>query len=119
MYKRQAREWFGGRERMTVFEWHHDAFTIPPGATRVLGNAFNENQGYVLDDRHVGFQCHVEMTRELVTSWCDMSPDELPATSTPARQSRADILGGLDARVASLNALADGIYARWARALAH
>ena len=44
-----------------------------------------------------------------------MSPDELPATSTPSRQSRADILGGLDARVASLNALADGIYARWAR----
>ena len=47
------------------------------------------------------------------------SPDELPATSTPSRQSRADILGGLDARVASLNALADGIYARWARGLAH
>lgn len=114
-----AREWFGGRDSMNVFEWHYDAFTIPPGAARVLANAFNENQAYVLDDRHIGFQCHVEMTRELVTAWCDMAPDELPAVSTPSRQSRADILGGLDAHVASLNALADGVYARWARALAH
>jgi hypothetical protein len=52
----------------------------PPAATRVLTNAHNANQGYVLDDRHVGFQCHVEMTRELVTTWCDMAPGELPAT---------------------------------------
>jgi len=114
-----AREWFGGRERMNVFEWHYDAFTIPPGATRVLTNPFNENQAYVLDGRHIGFQCHVEMTRELVTTWCGMAPDELPAASTPSRQSRDDILRDLDAHVASLNVLADGIYARWARGLAH
>ena len=112
-----AREWFGGRERMSVFEWHYDAFTIPPGATRVLTNAFNANQGYVLDERHIGLQCHVEMTRELVTAWCDMAPGEFPATSTPERQSRDEVLRDLDRRVASLNVLADGIYARWARGL--
>ena len=48
-----------------------------------------------------------------------MAPDELPAASTPSRQSRDDILRDLDAHVASLNVLADGIYARWARGLAH
>jgi GMP synthase-like glutamine amidotransferase len=110
-------EWFGGRERMNVFQWHYDAFTIPPGATRILRNAFNANQAYVLDDRHVGFQCHVEMDHELVTTWCDMAPGELPATSTPSRQSRGDILHDLDARLASLNAIADGIYVRWSRHL--
>ncbi|MEO8486673.1 MAG: type 1 glutamine amidotransferase [Betaproteobacteria bacterium] len=112
-----SEEWFGGRDRMTVFQWHYDAFTIPPDATRVLGNARNANQGYVLDDRHIGFQCHVEMTRELVTTWCDMAPDELPPVSDDARQSREDILHGLDARVASLNAIADGVYERWSRHL--
>ena len=114
-----AGEWFGGQRRMNVFQWHYDAFTIPPGATRVLRNAHNANQGYVLDGRHVGFQCHVEMTRDLVTTWCDMAPDELPAASSGARQSRAEIERDLDDRVRALNALADGIYARWSRNLAH
>jgi GMP synthase-like glutamine amidotransferase len=114
-----AREWFGGRQRMNVFEWHYDAFTIPPGARRVLRNAHNENQAYVLDERHIGLQCHVEMTRELVTTWCAMAGDELPETSRPQRQSRDEILRDLDARVAALNVLADGIYARWARSLGH
>jgi GMP synthase-like glutamine amidotransferase len=112
-----ASEWFGGRARMNVFQWHYDAFTIPPGATRVLRNAHNPNQGYVLDDRHIGFQCHVEMTHELVTTWCDMAPGELPAASGGARQSRDDIVRDLDGRVAALNALADGVYERWSRHL--
>jgi GMP synthase-like glutamine amidotransferase len=114
---RAAVDWFGGQRTLRVFQWHYDAFTIPPGATRVLRNAHNANQGYVIDDRHIGLQCHVEMTRELVTTWCDMAPAELPARSSGARQSRDDILRDLDGRVQGLNALADGIYARWSRAL--
>ena len=112
-----AREWFGGRPRFAAFQWHYDAFELPPMATRILTNDFVANQGYVIDDRHLGFQCHVEMTRELVTAWCDMAPGEFPATSTPERQSRDEVLHDLDRRVASLNVLADGIYARWARGL--
>ncbi|MFO1284080.1 MAG: type 1 glutamine amidotransferase [Burkholderiales bacterium] len=113
-----AAEWFGGRDRFTVFQWHYEQFTLPPGAQRVLTNRWNDEQGYVVDGRHIGFQCHVEMTRELVGDWCDMAPDELPAASTAERQSRRDILRGVDDRVAALNAIADGIYARWARGLA-
>jgi len=114
-----ARQWFGDAAAFESFHWHGETFTIPPGATRVLTNAHNANQGYVLDGRHVGFQCHVEMTRELVTTWCDMAPAELPAASNGARQSRADILRDLETRVRSLNALADRIYARWSRRLKH
>ena len=113
-----AREWFGGRERMNVFQWHYDAFTIPPGATRVLANEHNPNQAYVLDGRHIGFQCHIEMTAGMLATWCDMAPGELPATSSPSRQSREAILGNVESRVASLNALADGVYARWSKGLA-
>ena len=53
----------------TTFQWHYDAFALPAGATRVLTNAFNANQAYVVGDRHIGFQCHVEMTRALVETW--------------------------------------------------
>jgi GMP synthase-like glutamine amidotransferase len=112
-------DWFAGRDRFTAFQWHYDAFDVPAGATRVLGNAFNPNQAYVVDDRHIGFQCHVEMTRDLVETWCRSGGDELPLTSTPSQQSRAEILRDVDARVATLNAIADGIYSRWARNLRH
>ncbi|HEX4882785.1 MAG TPA: type 1 glutamine amidotransferase [Casimicrobiaceae bacterium] len=109
-----AREWFGGRERFTTFEWHYEAFTLPPGAQLVLTNAFNRHQAYTVDGRHIGFQGHVEMTAEIARSWIALSSDELPAATTASTQTAADILADLEARVAALNAVADGIYARWA-----
>lgn len=116
--RQAADEWFGGRMRFTTFEWHYEAFTIPPGAKRVLGNAFNENQGYVIDGRHIGFQGHIEMTAEIARSWIALSSDELPAQPTPSTQPAAEILRDLDSRVRALNAVADAVYARWARNLA-
>ena len=112
-----SREWFGGRASFTTFEWHYEAFELPSGAQRVLTNAFNGNQGYVIDGRHVGFQGHVEMTADIARSWIANSPEELPEVSTASTQSAADILASLDARVAALNVVADAIYARWARGL--
>jgi GMP synthase-like glutamine amidotransferase len=110
-------DWFGQLDRFVAFQWHYDAFDLPHGATRVLSNQFNRNQAYVIDDRHIGFQCHVEMTRDLVETWCRTGADELPPVSAPAIQSRADILDNVDAKVATLNGIADGIYARWAQRL--
>ena len=110
-------DWFGGRARFNVFQWHYEAFDLPANATRVLANAWNPNQAYVVDDRHIGFQCHVEMTRDLVETWCRTGADELPQASGDATQSAADILRDVDARVAALNGVADRIYDRWARAL--
>jgi GMP synthase-like glutamine amidotransferase len=112
-----AREWFGGRTRFTTFEWHYEAFTLPPGAVRVLTNAFNENQGYVVDGRHIGFQGHPEMTAEIARTWIALSSDELPAQATASTQTASEILAGLEAKVASLNAVADDVYTRWARHL--
>ena len=115
---RIAREWFGGREQFTTFEWHYEAFTLPPRAERVLTNAFNENQAYVIDGRHIGFQGHIEMTAEIARSWIALSSDELPAQATAATQPAVEILRDLEARVGALNAVADDVYARWARNLA-
>jgi GMP synthase-like glutamine amidotransferase len=111
------REWFGGLPRFAAFQWHYDAFDLPPMATRILTNDVAVNQGFVIDDRHVGFQCHIEMTRELVESWCSTGGGELPARSSTHRQSAADLQSDLDARLAALGAVADGVYARWAQGL--
>ena len=111
------RDWFGGRERFTTFQWHYDVFGLPPGAKRALTNAFNPEQAFVLG-KHIGMQCHVEMTREMVERWCRDGNVELPAQSSAAKQSREAILSDLDARVAALSAVADDIFARWWRGLA-
>ncbi|MGH8799873.1 MAG: type 1 glutamine amidotransferase [Casimicrobiaceae bacterium] len=112
-----AIDWFGGRDRFTTFQWHYDVFELPPGATRVLTNGFNPQQAYALG-KHIGFQCHIEMTREMVETWCRTGADELPAHSSGARQSRDDIFDDLDARLAALSRVADDVYARWALGLA-
>ncbi|MBS0321243.1 MAG: type 1 glutamine amidotransferase [Proteobacteria bacterium] len=112
-----AAPWFGARTTFPVFQWHYDAFALPPGATRLLTNANNPNQAYAIGTRHVGMQCHVEMTAALVDVWCRSGGDELPRASTPAIQSEAEIRRDVEARVAALHGVASGIYAHWVRGL--
>ena len=95
------REWFGGLPRFAAFQWHYDAFDLPPMATRILTNDVAVNQGFVIDDRHVGFQCHIEMTRELVETWCRRRRRAAGALDR-ARQSAADCRAISTARLAAL-----------------
>ena len=111
------RDWFGGRSSFETFQWHFESFAIPTGATAVLGNDCTPNQAYVVDDRHIGFQCHIEMTAPLVETWLATGAHELPGRSTPAMQTAADIRRDLDVRIGSLHKVADDVYARWASAL--
>jgi GMP synthase-like glutamine amidotransferase len=110
-------DWFGNRTKFETFQWHFDAFALPEGATRVLTNRYNENQAYVVDDRHIGMQCHVEMTHELVATWLTSAAGELPNISTPTEQSAGDMMLDLDARIGTLHGVAGDVYARWARSL--
>ena len=111
------RQWFGGRAAFSTFQWHYDAFALPAGATPVLTNPINPNQAFVVGGRHIGLQCHVEMTRALTETWLSSGSDELPGASTPATQTASDIRRDLDARIEALHGVADDIYARWARGL--
>lgn len=108
-----AREWFGELQSFEAFHWHGETFTIPPGATRVLGNALCANQGFALG-KHFGLQCHVEMTSELVRSWCELGRDEIEASaSSPGVQRPEEMQRDLERRVAALREVADVVYERW------
>jgi GMP synthase-like glutamine amidotransferase len=112
-----AREWFGARPGFTAFHWHGETFSLPPGATRILENAYCENQAFVLG-KHVGLQCHVEMTPELVRSWCHAGRAEIEAArASPAVQSAEEMQDLLEMRVTQLNAVAERVYARWLEGL--
>jgi GMP synthase-like glutamine amidotransferase len=102
---------------MLAFHWHGETFTLPPGATRILESAHCANQAFVLDDRHIGMQCHVEMTPELIASWCDNGAAEIAASDSPAVQTPASIQSDALARTAQLHQLADKIYSRWIQGL--
>ena len=64
-------------EPVEVFHWHGDTFNIPTGAISLaFSNACN-NQGFILDNRVVGFQFHLETTPESARALIDNSRDEL------------------------------------------
>ncbi len=112
-----AREWFGAQAAFESFHWHGETFSIPPGGTRVLGNAHCANQAFALG-KHLGLQCHVEMTQDLIRDWCRGGAHEIEAAkASPGVQSPAKIEKNLDQRVAALHKVADRIYDRWTEGL--
>lgn len=112
-----ARPWVGDATSMPAFHWHGETFSLPPGAKRILDSAYCTNQAFVLGDLHIAMQCHVEMTPELVASWCDHGAAEIAASDSPGVQSSAAIQTDLASRIPRLHELADKIYSRWIQGL--
>jgi GMP synthase-like glutamine amidotransferase len=112
-----ARAWFGPLGAFESFHWHGETFSIPPGGTRVLENAHCANQAFVLG-KHLGMQCHVEMTEEMIRSWCAGGADEIEeAKASPGVQPVRKIEKNLKERVAALHQAADRVYDRWTEGL--
>jgi GMP synthase-like glutamine amidotransferase len=112
-----ARQWFGpGIERFESFHWHGETFTIPQGAVRIMGNRYCENQGFVIGNS-LGMQCHVEMTEELVKSWCETGADEIAESGGPAVQSPQRMQQGMQAKLVALRSVASRLYDQWVKGL--
>ena len=114
----EARRWFGhAAPRFRSFHWHGETFTIPPGAQRLLWSAHCENQAFALGNS-LGMQCHVEMTPEMIASWCESGAREIARSSdSPGVQPAVEIKSDLEARLKGLHAVADGVYAHWIEGL--
>ncbi|HEX6005856.1 MAG TPA: type 1 glutamine amidotransferase [Burkholderiales bacterium] len=115
-----AEMWFGSLlAPFEAFHWHGETFSIPPGATRLASSAHCPNQIFVRGP-HLGMQCHVEMTPELIRAWCREWGKEVQwiAARTPSVQTPAQMTDRVEARVAALHAIADRLYQRWISALA-
>ncbi|HSI95060.1 MAG: type 1 glutamine amidotransferase [Methylophilaceae bacterium] len=113
----EARRWFGATQYFRGFHWHGETFSIPSGATPVLSSAYCANQAFTMG-KHLGFQCHIEMTAEMVRTWCDVGTDEVEASAaSPGVQPIAEIVAQLDTRIPELNAMAASVYEVWIRGL--
>ena len=110
-----ARKWFGDDlAGFITFQWHGDTFALPQGAERILTAVHCPNQAYVVDDRHLGLQCHVEMTPEMIESWIASGAGEIAANaSSPAVQPVEKITGQMKTRLPDLSRNAERLYRRW------
>lgn len=111
-----AKKWFGQTKQFLGFHWHDETFSLPQGATRLLSSKYCLNQAYAVG-KHLAMQCHVEMTGELVQQWYQCWEDQVENATSPAVQTKQEMLGNLSERIENLNQQADALYSQWAMGL--
>lgn len=113
-----AWHWFGEMAGFNSFHWHGETFQLPPQATHLLSSQFCKNQAFSIADMHLGFQCHIEMTEDMVKTWCDNGGSEVRESCvSPGVQMVDEIQRDLPLRVSALNQVADSVYQVWIRGL--
>lgn len=110
-----ASDWLGDCHEFEAFHWHGETFSLPPGAELLLSSKHCAHQGFV-SGKHLGLQCHVEMTEAMIRDWCEVGADEIASCPVgSAVQKPAQIQAEMNARLPQLHAVARRIYARWVK----
>lgn len=84
----------------TVFHWHGDTFELPPGAVHLAESEGCAHQAFLVDDRVLALQFHLESTPESVAAICEHCADEIqPAryvqTVAEMRAADPDLFAGI------------------------
>lgn len=102
-----------------AFHWHGETFSIPEKAQRILTGEFCINQGFILG-KHLGFQCHIEMTEEMVKEWYEIGKEEVETCPLhPAVQPFESIKPDLITDISELQKVAKQIYSYWIKGVKH
>jgi GMP synthase-like glutamine amidotransferase len=107
-----AKAWLGGLREFLSFHWHGETFSVPEGGTRILASPHCANQAFVLG-KHLGMQCHVEMTPEMIRAWCRDWGNEVRNRAGASIQTPEQMEEDLESRVQELNAVAARLYDVW------
>jgi GMP synthase-like glutamine amidotransferase len=111
-----ARAWFGSTKNYLSYHWHGETFTIPAGASCIASSPHCANQAFALG-KHLGLQCHVEMTEDMIRAWAESGKREIEHSAGPAVQSGDEMQAHLPARVGALHRVAEQLYGRWIEGL--
>lgn len=107
-----ARKWFGDVKSFNSFHWHGETFSLPPGAEKLMSSTYCANQGFAMG-KHLGMQCHVEMTERMIDSWCQTGLSEIEASAGPAVQKPEQMKSEMSASLRELHKVAARLYDRW------
>ncbi len=98
-----------------MFQWHSEAFSLPPGAQRLGGNAACANQAFALGP-HLAMQFHVELDAAKLAP-LDRRPRPGASSARRSRRGRSRAAQAMHAdaaqRIAAQQRLAAHAYARW------
>ena len=115
-----AREWLRAMpDRFEIFIWHHDAFSLPPGAAPLYASAHCPMQAFALGNT-VATVAHPEITTEMMEEWLSIFGYDIEPVS-PSVQPVERIRERLAERCATMHRLfTDRLYDAWlARVRAH
>ncbi len=106
--------WFGAAVPQVVYQWHYEAFELPPAAERLAGSVACPNQAFAIGP-HLGMQFHIEIDDEKLARWAkEQGARFLDALAAhPTVQDGPTMLADAARHMAAHQALADRIYARW------
>ena len=114
-----AKQWLGrfAGKPVTVFHWHGETFSLPAGASRLFTNRHCANQMFARGP-HLGMQCHVEMTPEMISTWCRQWADEAArAADQPSVQTPAAMQQEMAERLPAMRELSEQLYSVWIKGL--
>ena len=107
-----TKEWLEGVPRsLDILIWHHDAFTLPAGATPLYSSRFCPDQAFVIDNM-VATVAHVEVTSDLLREWLDIYGYDLDPFSDSV-QTIEEVGRDLEERVPAMQRLTKAIYVAW------
>jgi GMP synthase-like glutamine amidotransferase len=114
---RVAAQW-GPSQTFISYQWHGETFSIPSGGVRIWSSAQCANQAFVLR-KHIGMQCHIEMTEPMIESWCQTGAGEIERNlqRSPAVQTPEAMREEISTKVDALHRVADRVYGRWIKGL--
>lgn len=115
----EGKAWFGSDE-FPIYQWHHERFAIPVGATHLAASTHCPTQAYALGRRHIGMQFHCEMTAHIMADWLaeDVCQTDIARNSHhPAVQAGATMVTESLTKLPLSTRVANTIYAHWARNL--
>jgi len=122
---RLGSDWLGLEHgSIPAFQWHGDTFGWPQHAQPLLTGSHCEHQAFVIEKQghvaHLGMQCHVEMTTDLVERWVTKGGEDICnalAHDPVAVQSAEEILNNLQSRCANMRIHTRRLYDRWVKGL--
>jgi GMP synthase (glutamine-hydrolysing) len=97
-------------ESFTALHWHGDVFELPRGAVALASSEMTPIQAFRWGETAYGLLFHLEVTEGQVRAMVREFADEV-------REANADgeeIVGAADGHLASLSALAETVFSRWA-----